>query len=588
MINKKRLTAVFLIWMLLCSFARAEGDVNAANVLENQAEAAVSVTEQQTADNNISEPEAVTVDESVILVEEAELPEPQNEEILVPEPKETETPKPETTEAPALQEESQSPEKTEAPNPEKTETPGPEKTETPGPEKTETPGPEKTEAPNPEKTETPGPEKTEAPIIESVELKLASFEVKNVEKGPGTGSISGSVECEAGKNVLVTLMKVGETVGVTVTCTSTSPKFTFSGLEAGDYRLTIRYEGAGSPALTLVQTVTEKPAIHGAIKIVKVVPGELEMKVVGTADPLSAITVSTEPASSTTTVVTDASGAFSTTLVCAPKKYTAVCAQYSGEASTMVKLTGTFVVTDTEEEEYPTLRRGDRYNPYIYLLQQRLKDLGYYSIRVDGIYGATTESAVRRFQKVNGLPATGIANNATQKLLYSSKAKGSGEHWPDYGGGTLYRSSRYQAAVVPLQRRLRDLGYYSGSVDGYYGSGTYRAVRNFQSRNGLTVTGNADPATQALLYSSSARHASGSGSSSDTGYRLLYWGCQGEAVSRLQRALLNAGYTQVRSVDGFYGQWTYDAVRAFQKDHGLSVDGIAGRKTQNALYGTHY
>ena len=39
---------------------------------------------------------------------------------------------------------------------------------------------------------------------------------------------------------------------------------------------------------------------------------------------------------------------------------------------------------------------------------------------------------------------------------------------------------------------------------------------------------------------------------------------------------------------GIYGQWTYDAVRAYQKDVGLSVDGIAGRNTQNKLYGTKY
>ena len=57
---------------------------------------------------------------------------------------------------------------------------------------------------------------------------------------------------------------------------------------------------------------------------------------------------------------------------------------------------------------------------------------------------------------------------------------------------------------------------------------------------------------------------------------------------RLQKALLAAGYKQVRTADGIYGQWTYEAVRAFQKDHGLDVDGIAGRLTQNKLYGTNY
>ena len=238
------------------------------------------------------------------------------------------------------------------------------------------------------------------------------------------------------------------------------------------------------------------------------------------------------------------------------------------------------------ETTYPTLVRGDRGMALIYTLQQRLKDLGYYSIRVDGIYGSGTQRAVRWFQQVNGLTATGTADSVTQKLLYSSAAKPA-SGWSGGSYVTLSRSGYYDARVVTLQRRLKALGYLSGSADGYFGTKTYRAVRSFQSRNGLSVTGVADPYTQEVLYSSSAKAASGS-SSSSTGYRLLYWGCRGDAVRRLQQALLNAGYKQVRTADGIYGQWTYDAVRAFQKDHGLAVDGIAGKNTQNALYGTSY
>ena len=242
---------------------------------------------------------------------------------------------------------------------------------------------------------------------------------------------------------------------------------------------------------------------------------------------------------------------------------------------------------------YPTLVRGDKGLSLIWTLQQRLKDLGYYTIKVDGIFGSGTQRAVRLFQEVNGLKETGIADNATQVLLYSSAAKPL-----SYGTAgdfkTLQRSSKYKSAVVPLQRRLKDLGYYSGSIDGYFGSKTYRAVRNFQNRNSLKVTGIADPLTQQVLYSSSAKKyngttASSSGSSSSTGYRLLYWGCRGDAVKRLQNALIDAGYkAYVRKADGVFGQWTYDAVRAYQKDHGLAVDGMAGKNTQNSLYGTSY
>ncbi len=239
------------------------------------------------------------------------------------------------------------------------------------------------------------------------------------------------------------------------------------------------------------------------------------------------------------------------------------------------------------ETTYPTLVRGDRGLALIYSLQQRLKDLGYYTIRVDGIFGSGTQRAVRDFQANNGLTVTGRADNATQKLLYSSSAKAAGS---GSAGSytTLARSNRYSSAVVTLQRRLKALGYLAGAADGYFGSQTYRAVRSFQSANGLSVTGIADPTTQALLFSAAAKAASGSSASTDTGYRLLYWGCKGDAVKRLQRALLDAGYKQVRVADGIYGQWTYDAVRAFQKANGLSVDGIAGKNTQNKLYGTSY
>ncbi len=259
--------------------------------------------------------------------------------------------------------------------------------------------------------------------------------------------------------------------------------------------------------------------------------------------------------------------------------------------STQLRLYSVTALAYDKETYYPTLVRGDRGISQIYSLQTRLKELGYYSIRVDGIYGSGTQRAVRWFQEVNGLPATGKADNTTQQLLFSSSAKpaGSGIIIPDYQ--VLDRSNRYQYAVVPLQRRLKELGYYGGSIDGYYGSRTALAVRNFQRRNGIAETGVAGIAMQQLLYSASAIPAGSVPVTPvpvDPGYRLLYWGCKGDAVRRLQQALLNAGYSQVRYADGIYGKWTYDAVCAFQKNNGLSVDGIAGKKTQNKLYGTHY
>lgn len=71
--------------------------------------------------------------------------------------------------------------------------------------------------------------------------------------------------------------------------------------------------------------------------------------------------------------------------------------------------------------------------------------------------------------------------------------------------------------VRNIQTKLKSLGYYSGSVDGIYGTGTQRAVKAFQKACGLTADGIAGPKT--LLYlglgSSGSQGSSGKYSSSD-------------------------------------------------------------------------
>lgn len=52
----------------------------------------------------------------------------------------------------------------------------------------------------------------------------------------------------------------------------------------------------------------------------------------------------------------------------------------------------------------------------------------------------------------------------------------------------------------------------------------------------------------------------------------------------IQRALKNAGYYQ-GAIDGKVGAGTKDALRNFQRDHGLTVDGVCGRQTWALLRG---
>lgn len=53
--------------------------------------------------------------------------------------------------------------------------------------------------------------------------------------------------------------------------------------------------------------------------------------------------------------------------------------------------------------------------------------------------------------------------------------------------------------VKEVQRRLKQWGYYSGAVDGIFGSGTKKAVVAFQKKNGLTADGVVGKATYAAL-----------------------------------------------------------------------------------------
>lgn len=64
-------------------------------------------------------------------------------------------------------------------------------------------------------------------------------------------------------------------------------------------------------------------------------------------------------------------------------------------------------------------------------------------------------------------------------------------------------------------------------------------------------------------------------------------GAKGDEVKKLQQALISAGYDIGSSgVDGSYGPATQAAVTKYQKDKGLTVDGVAGRQTQGALFGS--
>ena len=250
---------------------------------------------------------------------------------------------------------------------------------------------------------------------------------------------------------------------------------------------------------------------------------------------------------------------------------------YSGSAQPkVVSAAGT-------QESYILLKQGVS-GLEVRKLQGRLAELGYYAGGVDGIYGETTASAVKAFQRANGLSGDGQAGQQTQSKLYSSSAK--------YAANPVTTADPDQVRslsvgmtgndVYAMQERLIELRYLNGVADGVFGTETQNALIAFQQNNGLTADGTAGPSTLKKLSGSCKAATGATPTPVPSGTAVLREGDSGEGVYDLQARLFELGYYSGR-IDGRFTAETTQAVRAFQQANGLTVDGIAGRGTQDKL-----
>ncbi len=136
-------------------------------------------------------------------------------------------------------------------------------------------------------------------------------------------------------------------------------------------------------------------------------------------------------------------------------------------------------------------------------------------------------------------------------------------------------------AVTELQQALKDLGYYSSTVDGQYGDGTAEAVKLFQAQHGLDADGLAGEATLTLLYSGAAQAYVPTPTPSATP-SVIKKGEDSDRVRSVQERLKELGYYS-GEVDGQFGNGTEEAVRLFQRQNGLDVDGVIGSMSLAAM-----
>lgn len=198
----------------------------------------------------------------------------------------------------------------------------------------------------------------------------------------------------------------------------------------------------------------------------------------------------------------------------------------------------------------------------IKILQQQLYELNYlmYEDDVNGFFGKKTETAVREMQKSNELPATGTINLTTLNFLYSENVK----------AYTITNKSD-PSIIKTYQLKLRDLGYYFGECNGFYGDDFRMAVRVYQINNSQLSDGFIGPSTKFSLDSKYARPFS------------MFLGQKGKNVKLIQDRLVELNYLENDQAKGFYGEFTAQAIALFQQNNGLEVTGAVNGETNRVL-----
>lgn len=191
-------------------------------------------------------------------------------------------------------------------------------------------------------------------------------------------------------------------------------------------------------------------------------------------------------------------------------------------------------------------------------LQQRLIDLGYLSGSADGAFGERSRAALKQFQAVHGMEATGLPDDGTREVLFSENAK------------SLPRRLRVGSKgdeVIALQEKLIQYGFLGAEADGSYGAKTSSAVTRFQKHLqaqgkaealGVEPTGDATSVTLLTLY--------------DPEYSSyledLRAGDEGSEVLRVERRLCGLGYMDAIPDEAF-DEYAVSAAEAFRAAAGI-------------------
>ena len=158
---------------------------------------------------------------------------------------------------------------------------------------------------------------------------------------------------------------------------------------------------------------------------------------------------------------------------------------------------------------------------------------------------------------------------------------------------TLSKYGSRGSEVTQIQTKLKRWGYYSGSIDGIYGTQTVNAVKYFQRKNGLTVDGIAGPATLNAMGITSSSSSSSSSSSYNSNLNLLARVIYGEARGEPYTGQVAVGAVVMNRIKSssfpntlagvVYQSGAFDAVKDGQVN--LTPNSTAKKAAQDAMNG---
>ena len=220
------------------------------------------------------------------------------------------------------------------------------------------------------------------------------------------------------------------------------------------------------------------------------------------------------------------------------------------------------------------------------VLEHRLAKLGYATGKADGIYGRDTAAAVKAFRKDQkeltdghqwlGKKARQVLKAEVSKLNHSPERR---RLAPSKSQARLDRATTQAAqtglavgakggAVKNVQQHLRAAGFDPKHTTGVFDERTGAALKAFQQRSGLPVTGAVDGATWKALQKSYILASKPASPAQKLGER-------SGAVKASEKLLKKLGFNPGR-IDGLFDQRTLQAVKAYEKKQHLTRDGAIG------------